>query len=276
MTRSSRPHRLIVIAGTDTDIGKTWVATRLAEGLRERNVTVAARKPAQSFDDGDSFTDADLLAAATREPLEDVCPKHRWYPIPMAPPMAADSLGLEPIFIGDLLAEVRDGWPGRAPDVGLVELAGGVRSPLAHDGDGLDLILGLAPDLVVLVADAGLGTLNAVRQSTESLADHPTVVVLNRFDLEVELHRRNLQWLVERDELDPLVDVESLIGSVMDLLPTYCTGCGRPAADCPGGCSPELDPPRYCPRCGRRLAVTIVPTGVQARCRDHGPIDDWA
>lgn len=276
MARSSRPHRLIVIAGTDTDVGKTWVAARLAEGLRARNITVSARKPAQSFDQEDALTDADVLAAATGEPVEDVCPPHRWYPTPMAPPMAADSLGREPIFLGDLLAEVRDGWPGRAPDVGLVELAGGIRSPLGHDGDGLDLILGLAPDLVVLVADAGLGTLNAVRQATEQLLDHPTVVVLNRFDHDLELHRRNLQWLVEREALDPLVDIDSLVGSVLDQMPTYCTGCGRPAGDCPGGCSPELDPPRYCPRCSRRLAVTIVPTGVQARCRDHGPIEDWA
>lgn len=276
MARSSRPHRLIVIAGTATEVGKTWVATRLVEGLRERNLTVSARKPAQSFDEDDALTDADHLASVSGEPVDDVCPRHRWYPMPMAPPMAADSLGREPIFLGELLAEVRDGWPGRAPDVGVVELAGGVRSPLGHDGDGIDLILGLAPDLVVLVADAGLGTIHSVRQSVADLAGYPTVVLLNRYDPVTELHRRNLAWLVERERLDPLVEIDSLIGSVLDLMPTYCTGCGRPAADCPGGCSPELDPPRYCPRCGRRLAVTIVPTGVQARCRDHGPIDDWS
>src|SRR5262245_9673874 len=276
MSRSSRPHRLIVVAGTATEVGKTWVGARLAEELVARRITVAARKPAQSFEESDPTTDADLLAAATGESPEDVCPPHRWYPTPMAPPMAADSLGREPVFLGDLLAEVRDGWPGRAPDVGLVELAGGLRSPMGHDGDGVDLVLGLAPDLVVLVADAGLGTIHAVRQSVADLRDHPVVVVLNRHDDKDELHRRNVEWLVEREEVDPIVDIDALIGVVLDQLPTYCTGCGRPAADCPGGCSPELDPPRYCPRCGRRLAVTIVPTGVQAHCRDHGPMDDWS
>lgn len=274
MTRSSRPHRLLVIAGTATEIGKTWTGARLAEGLRSRNLTVSARKPAQSFDETDEQTDADVLAAATGESAEDVCPRHRWYPTPMAPPMAADSLGRESIAVADLLAEVCDGWPGRAPDVGLVELAGGLRSPLGHDGDGLDLIDGLVPDLVVLVADAGLGTLNAVRHALHDLAGRPTVVFLNRHDTTVELHRRNLGWLVEHEGLDPVVDVDSLVGGVVDRMPTYCTGCGRDVADCPGGCSPELDPPRHCPRCGRRLAVTIVPTGVQARCRDHGPVDD--
>jgi len=98
------------------------------------------------------------------------------------------------------------------------------------------------------------------------------VVLLIRYDPTVELHRRNREWLVEHDGLDPLVDVDSLVGDVLDRMPTYCTGCGREEADCPGGCSPELDPPRHCPRCGRRLAVTIVPTGVQACCRDHGTV----
>ncbi len=276
MARSTRPHRMIVVTGTGTDIGKTWVSTRMIDGLRSRRLTVSARKPAQSFEKDDPLTDADLLATASGEPAEDVCPPHRWYPVAMAPPMAADSLGREPIFLGDLLAEVRDGWPGRASDVGVVELAGGVRSPLAYDGDSVDLIAGLAPDLVILVADAGLGTIHAVRQSMENLADQPVVLMLNRFDPTDELHRRNLDWLVERESLDPIVDVDALVGVVFDSLPTFCLGCGRPAADCPGGCSPALDPPRYCPRCGRRLAVTIVPTGVQARCRDHGPIEDWA
>jgi len=157
------------------------------------------------------------------------------------------TLGREPIFLGDLLAEVRDGWPGRAPDVGVVELAGGLRSPLAYDGDAIDLIIGLAPDLVILVADAGLGTLHAVRQSVQDLGDHPVVVVLNRYDESIELHRRNLGWLVERESLDPMVDVDALIGVVLDQLPTFCLGCGRPAADCPGGCSPPMDPPRLLP-----------------------------
>ena len=224
MSRSSRPHRLIVVAGTGTEVGKTWVAAHLAEALVARRVTVAARKPAQSFEEGDASTDAHLLAAATGEPPEDVCPPHRWYPTPMAPPMAADSLGREPIFLGELLAEVRDGWPGRAPDVGLIELAGGLRSPMGHDGDGVDLVLGLAPDLVVLVADAGLGTINSVRHSIHDLAGHPTIVLLNRFDLTDELHRRNLEWLVERDGVDAVVDVDALVGVVMDQMPAYCTG----------------------------------------------------
>jgi dethiobiotin synthetase len=56
----------------------------------------------------------------------------------------------------------------------------------------------LAPDIVLLVADAGLGTLNSVRLSVDALPDvAPVVVVLNRYDEGNDLHVRNRRWLVE-------------------------------------------------------------------------------
>ena len=85
--------------------------------------------------------------------------------------------------------------------MGLVETAGGLRSPLAADGDCLALCRALVPDVVVLVADAGLGTINAVRLTLDTLGPLAAlvVVVLNRFDPESDLHRRNLEWLRGRD-----------------------------------------------------------------------------
>ena len=32
----------------------------------------------------------------------------------------------------------------------------------------------------------------------------------------------------------------------------------------------ELDPPRYCPHCRRRMVVQVTPTGWSARCVEHG------
>lgn len=273
MARSERPRRLVVIAGTGTEIGKTWVATRLAEAMADRSVIVSARKPAQSFDPSDGTTDADLLGRATGEQPSDVCPLHRWYPVPMAPPMAAESLDHEPLLLADLVAEVRESWPPRAVDLGMVELAGGPRSPMAHDGDGVDMIQMLVPDVVVLVADAGLGTINAVRQSVRDLKGIGIIVMLNRFDQDQELHRRNRDWLVGHDHLTVITDIGALAGMVSDLLPTFCMWTGVPAAEAPPRPLVDLEPPRFCPRCGRRLNVRIIPTGWTARCRDHGLID---
>ena len=83
----------------------------------------------------------------------------------------------------------------------MVETAGGLRSPLADDGDCLSLCAALAPDAVVLVADAGLGTINAVRLTLHALGPLAsiTVVVLNRFEAGSDLHQRNLEWLRGRD-----------------------------------------------------------------------------
>jgi dethiobiotin synthetase len=199
-----RPRRMVVVVGTGTDVGKTWVAARLLGGLRAAGLTVAARKPAQSFDgaDDESTRDAAVLGAASGEAPEAVCPRHRWYEVAMAPPMAAEALGRPAFALGDLMAELS--WPEAAVDVGLVETAGGVRSPLAADGDCAALCRALAPDLVLLVADAGLGTINAVRLTAGSL-DLPFVVVLNRFESGSDLHDRNLEWLRGRDGLAVVV-----------------------------------------------------------------------
>jgi dethiobiotin synthetase len=208
-----RPDRLVLIAGTATDIGKTWVGVALLTEARRRGLSVAARKPAQSFaPDSGIDTDADLLARAAGESPGRVCPAWRSYPVPMAPPMAAQALGLAPFTVADLVGELI--WP---PDValGLVESVGGVRSPLADDGDTVDLARAVAPDVVVLVADAGLGTINVVRLCLDVLAQHRVVVYLNRFDEREDLDRRNRAWLVERLGAAVVTDVGCLVDAVI-------------------------------------------------------------
>jgi dethiobiotin synthetase len=209
-----RPERLVLVAGTGTEVGKTWVACRLARALRARGLIVAARKPAQSFDTGGDTadTDAGLLAHATGDHPAVVCPKHRWYPVAMAPPMAAEALGRPAFTVADLADELA--WaPGVG--VGLVESAGGVRSPLADDGDTVDLAAALRPDRIVLVAAAGLGTINGVRLAAGALAPWPLTVVLNRFDPDDDLHGRNADWLAGRDRLDVVVDVADLVAPIV-------------------------------------------------------------
>lgn len=207
----SRPARLVVVAGTGTGVGKTWVGCRLAERSRDMGRRVAARKPAQSFDAGE-VTDAEWLAAATGEDPATVCPSHRWYECPYAPPMAAAALHRPPFTIADLCAELF--WP--APlDLALIETVGGLRSPIASDGDSVDLIDSLRPDSIVLVADAGLGTLNAVRLSLDALAGRPAVVMLNHFDHRAELHRANQSWLMERTEAPVVASIQEL-GQLVD------------------------------------------------------------
>src|SRR5687768_13871309 len=95
---------LVVIAGTGTEVGKTWLATRYLSWARSQGITVAARKPVQSFHASPAqATDAQLLAEASGETPHVVCPPHRWYPLAMAPPMAADVLNRSPIRLDELI-----------------------------------------------------------------------------------------------------------------------------------------------------------------------------
>jgi predicted amidophosphoribosyltransferase len=54
---------------------------------------------------------------------------------------------------------------------------------------------------------------------------------------------------------------------------TYCDRCGNPLTSGDhGACARAraLEPPRYCPRCRRRMVVQVLPDGWAARCVEHG------
>ena len=204
--------KTIVVTGTSTEVGKTWVTARLLESLRRDGHAVAARKPVQSFDDEDPTTDAEILAAASGEDVDLVSPRHRWYELPLAPPIAAEALGRPPIALDDLVRELR------LPGDGLVfvEGVGGPRSPLADDGDTVELAEALEPDLVVVVAGPELGTINATTLAAEAFGDCPLLVFLNRYDDSIADHVRNRDWLVEASGLSVTTNMEDLITELLN------------------------------------------------------------
>jgi dethiobiotin synthetase len=213
----SRPSLLIGVIGTNTEVGKTWVTAQLLATLKLRGARVAARKPVQSYSPDEIDTDAARLAGASGEEVSDICPAHRWYPIALAPPMAAHALGRGPVWMSEIIKEIR--WPADV-DIGFVETVGGVRSPLACDGDSLDLLNRLGVDRLLLVADAELGTINAVRLTLAAVGPTPTVVYLNRFDPDNRLHQLNRTWLIEQDKLTVITDVHSLAVAIEDVCET--------------------------------------------------------
>jgi dethiobiotin synthetase len=205
-----RPNRLIFVTGTGTDIGKTWVSVRLLEAARATGRKVAARKPLQSFSPGDRTTDAAELGAATGEDARAIC--LMGLAAPMAPPMAAAALGVEVPTIAELCDWITRSW-GEC-DLGLVEGAGGLASPLGADGDCADLARLLRPDVVVVVGDPALGVINSIRLTVAALAGLAVVVHLNRFEAADDLHRRNLDWLTGHDGLIVTTGVGELLEAV--------------------------------------------------------------
>ena len=110
-------------------VGKTWVTAAAAVALRGRGI-VGARPQARAVVRArrHATPTRDVLAAATGNDPDAVCPPAPLVRVPMAPPMAADALGPTAVHRS----------PTSSPscraddaDVVLVESAGGVRSPLA-------------------------------------------------------------------------------------------------------------------------------------------------
>ncbi|WP_422774836.1 hypothetical protein ACN28C_28430 [Plantactinospora sp. WMMC1484] len=55
----------------------------------------------------------------------------------------------------------------------------------------------------------------------------------------------------------------------------WCDRCGEAAGTgTHDACrsARALEPPRYCPRCRRRMKVQVFPSGWSARCVEHGGI----
>lgn len=184
---------VVFVAGTGTEVGKTWVTAELAQLLQRQGCSVAARKPVQSYDpDEDSPTDAAVLATATGQHPDAVCPPEHTYPVPLAPPMAARQLGRICPTLDELARSCRFVTP---VDVGLVEGVGGLYSPVASNGHNLDLIERIGPDLVIVVASAALGGIHDTMACTLPLSAYRQAVFLNRFDPGTEVHVLNVGWL---------------------------------------------------------------------------------
>ena len=55
---------------------------------------------------------------------------------------------------------------------------------------------------------------------------------------------------------------------------TFCGRCGEPSGPGHEACRRALDlePPRYCSTCRRRMVVQVTPRGWTAACARHGEV----
>jgi dethiobiotin synthetase len=171
--------RGLFVTATDTGVGKTEVACALLRGLRARGVDAAGMKPAQSGVSPGEPTDADRLLAAAggADPMALVCPYS--FAAPLAPGVAARLAG-EEIALSRILDAARALAARHAFLV--VEGAGGLLVPLTPRETYADLAVALGLP-VLLVARAGLGTVNHTALTAEALRARGLAlagVILNR------------------------------------------------------------------------------------------------
>ncbi|MFH5210784.1 dethiobiotin synthase [Antrihabitans spumae] len=156
---------ILLVTGTSTGVGKTVVTAALAAAVAASGRSVAVCKPAQTGIGVDEPGDlADIQRLSGTETLVELAR----YPDPLAPDTAARRSRLPALLLADVVSTVRK--LDSEHDVTLVEGAGGL---LVGLGDRGFTVVDLAVELdaaVVVVAAAGLGTLNHSALTVSALA----------------------------------------------------------------------------------------------------------
>lgn len=163
---------VVLVSGTGTEVGKTVTTAALAIILIARGLRVAVVKPAQTGVTPDEAGDADEVRRIVGETAALEVHELVRVPEPLAPDTAARRAGVDLPTIATVARRVTE--LTRAVDVVLVEGSGGLLVRLDQRGGTLaDLGRALRYSGVgagvVLVAAAGLGTLNHTTLTAEAL-----------------------------------------------------------------------------------------------------------
>ncbi|MGB1929622.1 MAG: dethiobiotin synthase [Mariniblastus sp.] len=150
----------LFITGTDTEVGKTYVATHIVKDLVAAGHRVGVYKPAASecVSDGRQLVSEDAVALweAAGHPLtlEAVCPQR--FQAPLAPHLAARHEGRE--LDTELMRSGISAWADEC-DIVIVEGAGGLMSPISDDEYFADVAYDLGYPTIV-VAPNSIGVIN--------------------------------------------------------------------------------------------------------------------
>jgi dethiobiotin synthetase len=176
-SKSRAPRRIaragLFVVGTDTGVGKTFVASRIAAALAAGGLTVGVYKPAASGcrQVGNQLVSDDALslweAAGRPGPLRHVCPQR--FAAPLAPHLAAKVERKE--IDGGLLRRGIEYWRRRS-DVVVVEGAGGLMSPIGEHDYVADLADEFGFPLIVVVPNQ-IGAINSTLLTLIAAAHRP-------------------------------------------------------------------------------------------------------
>ncbi|SCK59149.1 dethiobiotin synthase [Streptomyces sp. WMMB 322] len=180
---------IIVVTGTGTEVGKTVATAAMAAAALERGLSVAVLKPAQTGVAAGEPADVETVRQLAGEEVTGA--ELARYPEPLAPGTAARRSGLACVAPAQIAEAARR--LAHVHDLVLVEGAGGLLVRFDDAGATLADAARLLDAEVVVVAAAGLGTLNATALTTEALRARglrTRGVVIGSFPAEPDLATR--------------------------------------------------------------------------------------
>jgi dethiobiotin synthetase len=210
----------LVLLGTGTDVGKTYLGVALVRALRALGRDVLALKPVESglpthqagviprSGDAADLAQVATLGAAPRYGLSR----------PVSPHLAAREQGqvIELSEITQWVEEQEQEFLASNPrrPVVLIETAGGCFSPLSEQHTNFDLASALGPARWLLIAPDSLGVLHDVQATLRALLPHvPHYLALSQARGSDSSTGTNAQE-VERVVLPQLAELTGLAGSV--------------------------------------------------------------
>lgn len=182
--------KTLLVTGTDTNVGKTWVTSLLVREFRRWGINTGAYKPvcsgAEKNSEGDIvWADIEALRAAcgTEPEIDLVCPQR--FHAAVAPNIAArmENRCVDSQLLIDGVAR----WSSHVDQL-VIEGAGGIFCPLSDELTVMDVAVQLNTPTIVVAANR-LGVINHTRLTVEALQTHGVnvvAVVLNEISAAVQ------------------------------------------------------------------------------------------
>ena len=207
--------KALFVTGTGTDIGKTYVSAALARAMTKKNLKLAYYKAAVSGAESIESSDAGYVSMQAQLKQETSSLLSYLYKKPLSPHLAARG---ENRFAS--LDKIKEDFKNLADyDYVLVEGAGGIICPVVWEENlklmYTDIIKALNLSVMV-VADAGLGTINhtvLTLNYLKSLGIKIQGVILNRYDENSLMHKDNLYMIEHLSNIKVDVDHRSQRGA---------------------------------------------------------------
>lgn len=196
-------NKSLYVTATGTDVGKTYITALIAKKMKDNGYDIGYYKPALSGAESISQSDAGYVNAYAGLKEDENLLISYLYKNAYSPHLAArvedNLISMDKIYKDFLAVSERYEYT-------VIEGSGGIVCPIRWDNKERilleDIILKLSPN-VIIVADAGLGTINSTILTTEYLQRRNIGIggiMLNRYDDSL-MHRDNVEMIGQLTKL---------------------------------------------------------------------------